>query len=112
MNKEEVKDYIDHALTSSRGLTSDLASDITRKMKEQIDVSVSTGIEKYVNGKINKLTTIVEDHVERDNAWKEEYTPYIKGIASVSDGGKIVGKIIVFIAAVGAAILAIRKWLI
>jgi hypothetical protein len=60
MTPEEVKDYINHALASSRGLTSDLASDIVKKMEGKIKES----IEVTVNGKINKLTEIVLEQKE------------------------------------------------
>lgn len=76
MNKEEVKDYIDHALQSSRGLTSDLASDIIKKMGEKID----TSIDKSVNGKIIKLTEMMQNHIEHDKEWKIETDNWKKSI--------------------------------
>ena len=106
MNKDEVKDYIAHALQSSRGLTSDLASDIIKKMGEKID----TSIDKSVNGKIIKLTEMMQNHIEHDKEWKEKYSPYLEGLSSIAIGGKIMGKVIIFIGAVGGAIIAIKKW--
>lgn len=108
--KDEIKDYIDHALVSTRGLTSDLASEVIRKMKEDIEKSVAIAIEKNVNGKIRRLDEKMEEYIKSDLKWKDEYSPYLKGIESISIGGKIVFKFLVGVATLGTALLVIKKW--
>ena len=107
-------------MQSGKQETSDLAGSILNKMKSQIAESVDIS----VNGRIKDIQKTLEEqnitmhehfsksdqHMESDKIWKEMYTPYIKGLASLSDGGKIIVYIIITLSAVGGAILAIRRW--
>jgi hypothetical protein len=120
ITQENVDEFLAKVHQAGKKETSDLAGDILAKMNTKITES----IEKTVNGKINNLTKMmneqngvisehfnkVDAHMVKDDEWKEEYTPYIKGLASITDGGKIMVYIGVTLAAVGGAILAIRRW--
>ena len=99
--KEELKEFIFQAIQAGKSESSNLASDIARKIREGNSDTVK---------RLDNLTNLVKTHIEHDKEWKETYTPYIKGLASISDGGKTIGKIIVFMASVGGEILAIKKW--
>lgn len=98
-------------LQSGKQETSGLVDQIIHKMEDKLDTAIHRGIETHVNGKIKAIDTKIDAYIKSDLEWKEDYTPYIKGLASVSDGGRILGKFVIFFGAVGAAVLAIRGWI-
>lgn len=118
--EQKFKDFLFQAIQSGKKETSDLVTSILDKMDERISQSV----EKTVNGKIKNISikldeqnvvmethfSKVDTHIESDTQWKSMYTPYIKGLASLSDGSKILVYIIITIGAVGTALLAIKNW--
>lgn len=105
------------AVQSGKQETSALVADIIKRIEPAIEKSINSN----VNGKINNLTQMMSDqnaaihlHFDKVDAHMvkvEEYLPYMKALASVSDGGKILGKFVIFFGAVGAAVLAIRGWI-
>lgn len=114
MKPEEVKEYINHALASSRGLTSDLASDIVRKM----DIKIKESIETTVNGKINNLHSKIDVYIDSDNAWKKEVTPIIETMRKqqnfFSVGGSAMKGFILIGAVISAAVAGvhyIKEWI-
>jgi len=107
---EHIKEFIFQANQSGKQETSGLVEQIIHKMEAKLDTTIQKGIETHVNGKIRKIDEKIDAYIVSDNAWKEMYSPYMKGIASVIDGGKITGKLVIFLGAIGGAVLAIRAW--
>lgn len=97
--QEGIKEAHFAGLQSGKQETSGLATDILRKMKDEVAESVRI----QINGKLKAISAILEEqtltmnehfdksntHMDKDKEWKDTYTPYIKGLASISDGGKI-----------------------
>lgn len=118
MDEQKLQQIIDQSIKEAHliGLqagkqeTSGLVDLVIHKMETKIDASIAKGIELHVNGKIKGLDSKIDTYIKSDNEWKEKYSPYLEGIVGVSVGGKIIVKLILGIAAVGAAILAIYKW--
>lgn len=116
MEDQKIKDYIFQAVQSGKKETSDLAGSILHKMENKIAESV----DKTVNGKINNLTQMMNDqnmviheHFDKVDAHIEKvetYLSYMEVLKTASDGGKMLGKFVLFVGAVGAAILAIKAW--
>lgn len=102
---QKMKEYLFQAVQSGKSETSGLVALILHKMEEHIENSVN----RNVNGKIIGLVQKVDDYIKTDNEWKEEYQPYIKGLANVSGGVKIMVWCAVGISAVIGAIMGIRK---
>lgn len=82
---------------------------MTPKQIEKLEAVIAKSIEKNVNGKINLLTQKVDAYIESDNQRWAEYEPYIKGLASLSIGGKIVVWCVMAVGTIAGAIVAIKK---
>ncbi len=120
MDEQKMKDFIFQAIQAGKRETSDLATDIIHKMKAEVADSVRI----QVNGQLEAIKKTlaeqnqtmgehfekVDAHMDADNLWKQLYTPYIKGLANMTDGGKLMVRLVMGIATVGAAILAIKAW--
>lgn len=117
MTPDEVKEYINHALASSRGLTSDLASDIIRKMKDEIAKSVDT----TVNGKIKAIDTKIDVYIREDNEykqrteketekWRMQADSKLELVANIQGFSKVAFKVLGFIVATGGAVAVLLKW--
>lgn len=76
---------------------------------EEIKKTIQESIDKNVNGKINVLTEEFRDYVKEDMAWKEEYEPYLKGLANLSGGAKLVIWFAVGISSLVGAFLAVKS---
>lgn len=106
-----IKDTVYSATQSTKQENSGLIGHLERIMKEEI----KQGIEINVNGKINNLTTMVENHIEKDTEWKSNVTPSIEimkkmqGFTSVSG---TIFKAVVLIASVTGSIYAFIKFVI
>jgi len=97
-----------------------------QKIAELLKPELQNVIEKTVNGKIENIRKIletqntdfdgfkntVESHITKDNEWKEEFNPYIKGLTNMTGGAKIVVWLAVGIGSVIATIVAIKKFFI
>jgi len=70
---EETKQYFEEiifkAVQSGKQETSGLVNDVLRRM----DPAIEKSIEKYVNGKINRLDQKITDYIENDDKWKEDH---------------------------------------
>ena len=80
---------------------------------DAVSKSAAAQIETSVNGKVNKLTTIVIDHINSDTiykndmtAWRTEITPVIKVGKRVMDWGEVSAWIIATLTGI-AGILAL-----
>jgi serine phosphatase RsbU (regulator of sigma subunit) len=80
---------------------------------DAVSKSAAAQIETSVNGKINRLTTIVTDHIASDttykkdmNEWRIEITPVIRVGRRVIDWGEVSAWIIATLAGL-AGILAL-----
>lgn len=110
--RQHFEDLLIKAIQAGKKETSGLVNEILQKLEPAVEKS----IEKHVNGKIREvmtnqqiLNTKVDNYIQSDNAWKEEADPYIKGLASVTIGGRIVLWIVGAIATLAGAILAVKK---
>lgn len=106
---KKLEDLLVKANQSGKQETSGLVDLVIHKMEAKLETSIQKGIETHVNGKIKKIDEKLDAYIVSDNAWKDTYSPYVKGLASVSDGGKIMGKFVIFIGAVGAAVIGIKS---
>jgi len=88
---------------------------------------IKVAIKEHVNGKIDKLTLAVNDYIrldternqrkdgeyaerdEEDKKWKEEFGPYVKGLANLTLGGKILVVIALGISAIIGAVFAVKQ---
>lgn len=77
---------------------------------KKIQETVAASININVNGKINSLTRKFDEYVEGDLAWKKEYEPYLKGLANLSGGTKIVVWIMMAIGTVFGTLLSIKSY--
>lgn len=114
LTNKESREMIIQANIAGRGLTSDLADDIIRKMSEHIALSVET----TVNGKIKRIDNKLDEHIRtvneyilHDMEWKKEFSPMLSSFMSLGKSGKILFQLILGISALGGAILAIRNLL-
>lgn len=107
MTEEQVKEYLDRALVTGKADASNLADSILRRMDSHIESSVK----RHVNGQITGIKKQIEDYIVSDNEWKEEYQPYIKGLANLSGGAKILVWICVGISSVAGAFIIIKNLL-
>ena len=97
---------------------------MTPEQIEEINKTIELTIVKVVNGKIDKVHCILEKqnetmdsfhnkvelHIEADNVWKKEYTPYIKGLANATGGIKILVWIAVGVSAIIGAIIGVKEF--
>lgn len=114
MTPEEFKEYINHAHSTGRNLTSDLADDIIKKMNAHI----INGIESSVNGKIKAIDHKIDAYIKDDCEWKKKVTPIIEDMEkqqSFFSVGATILKAVVLIGAVGTTIFGalhfIKDWL-
>lgn len=98
---------------------------------------IKLAVKEHVNGKIdnlsviaknneemiNELTKTVTDYIqtdmernklkdeqyELDKKWKEEFGPYVKGVANLTIGGKIIVVIALGISAIIGAVFAVKQ---
>lgn len=105
--KNEMKDFIFQANQSGKSETSNLVRDILTRMDEN---TVTVVKEQFEELGMKEFMQTVQDHITHDREWKEKFSPYMEGLASVTVGGKIVAQLIVGLASVGAAIFVIYDW--
>ncbi len=106
MTEEAIKEYLDRAMAIGKGNTSDMASHIL----EKIDQKIGEGIEKYVNGKIRKLTDevrehnmIVQEHYRKDKEWKDSAEAVLELGRNMQGTSKVILWVTGFIIAIGGA---------
>ena len=105
-DKQHFEDIIVKAVQSGKKETSDLADHIIHKIEPAVEASIS----KYVNGKINTLTQKLDDYIAEDLKWKAEYEPYLKGMASINLGGRIIIKAIITVGTIIGAWAVIKQF--
>jgi|ERR1035437_4597140 hypothetical protein len=94
----------------------DQLQEIKDSLKETVVQTVNGKIDKIhkilegQNEVVNEMKTKIETHIENDTTWKEEYTPYIKGLANVSGAGKILITVAVGLSSVIGLIVAIKTY--
>lgn len=93
------------SLQSGKKETSGLVDEIMHKMEQGIELAIN----KNVNGKIKRLDEKLEAYIIQDNAWKSEFEPYIKGLANVTGGGKILVWFSGAVISIWGAILLIKE---
>ncbi len=111
--EQVIKDTAVHVKNTTEKTNSDLVALIIHKQEP----AIKQAIKEHVNGQFDIFKDEFREYVEKDTKdkeailkWQKDFEPYVKGLASVSDGGRIVGKLVIFLGAVGAAILAIKGW--
>lgn len=77
---------------------------------KQIQETIAVSINTNVNGKINSLTRKFDEYVTSDLLWKKEYEPYLKGLANLSGGTKIVIWAMMAVGTIFGALLSIRSY--
>jgi len=82
---------------------------MTPKQLKQIELVVGKAIQQHVNGKIDKIDKKIDDYIKSDNEWKAEADPYLKGLANLTGGAKIIVWVAIGVSALIGAVLAIRK---
>ena len=108
MNEDDRKhfeDIIVKAVQSGKKETSGLVAEIMHKMEQGIELAIN----KNVNGKIKRLDEKIDAYIVQDNAWKAEFEPYMKGLANVTGGGKILVWVTGAIISIAGAILVIKE---
>lgn len=105
LSDQKIKEYLFQAVQSGKSETSGIVALILSK----IETHIETSINKNVNGKIINLADEFKDYVKGDMEWKSEYQPYIKGLANVSGGAKILVWVAVSVSAVIGAIVGVKN---
>ena len=80
-------------------------------MLEELKSHIAETIKIVVNGKIDKIDANLNTYIKEDTEWKDEYEPYIKGLANVSGGVKILVWCAVGISALIGTFLGIKSLL-
>lgn len=95
-----------------------------QKIIEGLTPNIQDVIEKKVNGKIDKISTILQDqnktfgefktkvetHIANDDEWKTEFSPYVKGLANMTGSAKIAVWLSIGVGSIIATIIAIKKF--
>lgn len=106
---KEMQKYSDeiilNAIQSGKSETSGLVGDIMKRLDTAIEVSVK----RHVNGNIIGIKQQLEDYIKDDMVWKSEQEPYLKGLANLVGGGKILGTIGAGVVALSGAWLVIKS---
>jgi len=128
-DKKYFEEFLFKAVQSGKKETSDLVADILTKMKPMIAVEIADGIETNVNGKIRKLTTIVEGHntmvdvyIKEDKAdnermkeetikWRKDADDKLQLVGNVQGFGKVALYFGGFVITIGGAVALLLKWL-
>ena len=71
--------------------------------KEEMQAHVSLTIEKVVNGKINDLSTKINNYIIADTAWKVRAEPVIKAFENTNWLWRLFVSVLKFTALLGAA---------
>jgi hypothetical protein len=100
MNRQEIQDFVILTTQNFTGEVGDLKMEL-KELKEIVEEQNKLMVDRF-----NKIDT----HIDNDTKWKSEYSPYLKGLAGVTVGGKILIQIILGLASIGGAILAIYHW--
>lgn len=70
-----------------------------------LQASINTQIKATVNGKIDHLTLVMEDHIKSDTLWKSQAMPAVELGTNVRGFGKVVA----YLLGVGAGLYALIK---
>lgn len=91
---------------------------------------IKQAIKEHVNGKIDKLTNTLNEYIrldternqrkdeenakrdEADKLWKKEFEPYIRGLANLALGGKIIVVFALGVTAVLGALYAVKEFFV
>lgn len=76
---------------------------------EELKSHIADTVRLTVNGKIDNINNKLTDYIKDDMKWKKEYEPYIKGLANITDGTKIVIWVAVAISSLIGAFLGIKE---
>ena len=122
--EQAIRDTAVHVKNTTERTNSGLVAEIMTKMRTELGAEVKLQLNgqlvdikktlKEQNDTTKEQNEITHIHFEKVDAHMvkvEEYLPMMKSLASVSDGGRIVGKFVIFLGAVGAAVLAIKAWI-
>ncbi len=122
MKEEDLKNLISQGikeayfqgLQSGKKETSDLVAGIKQEIKilNEGQLKIQEHL-KIQDEHIEASDVTMTDHFEKVDTHMtliEEYIPLLKGLDNLQSGGMIIGKLIVFIAAVGGAWLIIKSW--
>lgn len=82
---------------------------MTEEQYQGIKDIISDQIKLVVNGKIDRLTDMLNDHIKSDAEWKSDAEPIVTAGRNLSGYGRITVAIIAFIATLAAAITGIMK---
>lgn len=84
---------------------------MTDEQYQGLKEMVSDQIRITVNGKIDKITEMMVNHIKDDANWKKEAQPVVDAGKNLSGWGRITVALVAFIAALVAAITGIMKLL-
>ena len=54
-----------------------------QQLKDTIESQVGASIQAHVNGKIDKLSTFMENHAKEDKAFQDRIEPFLQGVAGL-----------------------------
>lgn len=83
---------------------------MTPEQIDELKEHVAETVKTVVNGKIDRLNLKLDNYIDSDMVWKEEYTPYIKGLANISGSAKIIVWIALGISACIGAFIGIKEF--
>lgn len=104
-DKRHFEDILIKAVQSGKKETSDLVDMVIHKIEPAIENSVN----KYVNGKLDKINLKIDDYIVSDLQWKERAEPTLQMGQNVAGFGKVSLYIVGFVASVAGAIIAVIK---
>lgn len=104
--KKHFEEIIFKAVRSGKKETSGLVDEIMHKMENGIEAAIN----KNVNGKIKILDAKVDAYIISDNKWKDEYSPYLEGIANITGGGKILVWLAMAVSSIFGAYLLVKNY--
>ena len=102
---QKFEDLILKAVQSGKKETSDLVDMVIHKIEPAIENSVN----KYVNGKLDKMNLKIDDYIVSDLQWKERAEPTLQMGQNVAGFGRVLLYIVGFVASVAGAIIAVIK---
>lgn len=79
-----------------------------KELREKQPLIIEKSLEKYVNGKIDKLTQKLDDYILSDNKWKESAEPVLQLGRNAEGTSKTIFWLSAIIIAIGGAFAIIK----
>lgn len=82
---------------------------LTQKQHKELVDTIRATIDERVNGKIDRMKTMLDAYIQQDEQWKHDAQPAIDNMKNLSTSWTIFLKFVLAVGGIAGAIVGVKK---